>query len=157
MATVKKSASTSEDTVSKKAFFRSLEDSARQTAFPLEDFLSYLTFNEQGLIPVIAQQYDTGKVLMMAWMNSEAIQRTLTTGKMTYWSRSRQSFWVKGESSGNTQKLHTMRIDCDGDALLCLVDQVGGACHTERSNCFYFDVDTEASTVVVNESVPAWN
>ena len=137
----------------KKTFFKSIESSPQQTTFPLDVFINELTFNEQGLIPVIAQQYDTGKVLMMAWMNREAIHRTLATGKMTYWSRSRQAFWVKGESSGHTQKLHTMRIDCDGDALLCLVDQTGGACHTLRSNCFYFDVDTTASSVVVNESV----
>lgn len=139
---------------SNKAFFQSVEQNTQGTSFTLDTFLSRLTFNEQGLIPVIAQQHDTGKVLMMAWMNSKAIQKTLDSGDMTYWSRSRQSFWVKGESSGNTQKLKKMRIDCDGDALLCQVDQVGGACHTFRSNCFYFDVDTKSSSVVINESVP---
>lgn len=139
-----------------KAFFQSIETSPYQTRFPLDTFLDNLTFNEQGLIPVITQQHDTGQVLMMAWMNSGAIQKTLSSGKMTYWSRSRQAFWVKGESSGNTQTLKTMRIDCDGDALLCLVDQQGGgACHTLRSNCFYFDVDVASASVVVNETPPS--
>ncbi|QQZ27638.1 phosphoribosyl-AMP cyclohydrolase [Thiothrix subterranea] len=138
-----------------KAFFQSIEPSPCETRFPLDTVLGNLAFNEQGLIPVITQQYDTGKVLMMAWMNAESIRRTLTTGAMTYWSRSRQAFWVKGESSGNTQTLKLMRIDCDGDALLCQVDQQGGAsCHTLRSNCFYFEVDTVSSNVVVNESMP---
>jgi phosphoribosyl-AMP cyclohydrolase len=141
--------------ISHKAFFQSIEDSPYQAEFPLDEFLENLTFNEQGLMPVIAQQHDTGQVLMMAWMNIEALQKTLATGNMTYWSRSRQAFWIKGESSGHFQKLKTMRIDCDGDALLCLVDQVGGACHTLRSNCFYFDVDTTESKVVVNEAIPS--
>ncbi|MEJ2001441.1 MAG: phosphoribosyl-AMP cyclohydrolase [Maritimibacter sp.] len=96
-----------------------------------------LTYNDAGLLPVIAQEAATGEVLMLAWMNAEAVARTLETGRVTYWSRSRQSFWVKGESSGHVQKLVELRVDCDGDTLLALVEQEGPACHTNRRSCFY--------------------
>ncbi len=96
-----------------------------------------LQFNEAGLIPVIAQDAQTHEVLMLAWMSAESITRTLESGKVTYWSRSRQAFWVKGETSGNVQKLVEMRLDCDRDCLLVLVEQSGPACHTGRRNCFY--------------------
>lgn len=96
-----------------------------------------LTFNDQGLIPAIAQDADTHAVLMMAWMNAEAVTRTLATGRVTYWSRSRQAFWVKGETSGHVQELVELRIDCDRDCLLLLVRQTGPACHTGRQSCFY--------------------
>ena len=96
-----------------------------------------LKFNDQGLIPAIAQDHGTGDVLMMAWMNAESVAQTLATGNVTYWSRSRSSFWVKGESSGHVQKLVEIRVDCDRDCLLLLVDQVGPACHTNRQSCFY--------------------
>ncbi|GHG80724.1 phosphoribosyl-AMP cyclohydrolase [Pseudodonghicola xiamenensis] len=96
-----------------------------------------LIFNQAGLIPVIAQDAASHEVLMMAWMNAEAVARTLETGRVTYWSRSRQSFWVKGESSGHVQKLVDFRVDCDRDCLLVLVDQTGPACHTNRRSCFY--------------------
>ena len=99
-----------------------------------------LLFNESGLIPVIAQSEATGEILMMAWMNEEAVQRTIDTRKVTYWSRSRQSFWVKGETSGNVQQLIDLRMDCDKDCLLALVKQTGPACHTNRRNCFYTSV-----------------
>ncbi|WP_299042209.1 phosphoribosyl-AMP cyclohydrolase [uncultured Tateyamaria sp.] len=99
-----------------------------------------LTFNDQGLIPAIAQDADSHEVLMMAWMNAEAVARTLDTGRVTYWSRSRQSFWIKGETSGHVQSLVSMRVDCDRDCLLVLVHQVGPACHTGRRSCFYTDV-----------------
>ena len=99
-----------------------------------------LVFNESGLIPVIAQSEATGEILMMAWMNEEAVQRTIDTRKVTYWSRSRQSFWVKGETSGNVQQLIDLRMDCDKDCLLALVKQTGPACHTNRRNCFYTSV-----------------
>ena len=99
-----------------------------------------LVFNESGLIPVIAQSEATGEVLMMAWMNEEAVQRTIDTRKVTYWSRSRQSFWVKGEISGNVQQLIDLRMDCDKDCLLALVKQTGPACHTNRRSCFYTSV-----------------
>ncbi|SDJ42365.1 phosphoribosyl-AMP cyclohydrolase [Aliiruegeria lutimaris] len=96
-----------------------------------------LRFDAQGLIPAIAQDAGNGEVLMMAWMNAEAVSRTLETGRVTYWSRSRQSFWVKGETSGHVQKLVEMRLDCDRDCLLVLVEQEGPACHTNRRSCFY--------------------
>ncbi len=96
-----------------------------------------LTFNEAGLIPVIAQEAETGDVLMLAWMNAEAVARTLESGKVTYWSRSRQEFWVKGLTSGNVQALVELRFDCDRDCLLVLVRQSGPACHTGRQSCFY--------------------
>jgi len=96
-----------------------------------------LSYDVNGLIPAIAQAHDTGEVLMMAWMNAGAVARTLETGRVTYWSRSRQSFWVKGETSGHVQELVEMRIDCDRDCLLLLVRQVGPACHTNRRSCFY--------------------
>lgn len=96
-----------------------------------------LVYNEAGLIPAIAQDAVTHDVLMMAWMNAEAVARTLETGRVTYWSRSRQSFWVKGESSGHVQELVDFRVDCDRDCLLVLVNQTGPACHTNRRVCFY--------------------
>ena len=96
-----------------------------------------LSYNEAGLIPAIAQDADSGEVLMMAWMNAESVVRTLETGRVTYWSRSRQSFWVKGESSGHLQELIELRVDCDRDCLLVLVNQTGPACHTNRRSCFY--------------------
>lgn len=96
-----------------------------------------LKFDDRGLIPAIAQDDVTGEVLMMAWMNAEAVARTLETGKVTYWSRSRQSFWVKGESSGHVQELVDFRFDCDRDCLLVRVRQTGPACHTNRRSCFY--------------------
>ena len=90
-----------------------------------------------GLVPAVVQQHDTGEVLMVAWMDDEALRRTLTTGRATYWSRSRQEYWVKGETSGNRQWIREVRIDCDGDALLVLVDQEGPACHTGAPTCFF--------------------
>jgi len=96
-----------------------------------------LAFDARGLIPAIAQDATSGEVLMMAWMNAEAVARTLGTGRVTYWSRSRQAFWIKGESSGHVQHLVEMRVDCDRDCLLLLVDQTGPACHTNRRSCFY--------------------
>lgn len=126
-----------------KKFYYSIENSAKGTQFELDEMIAQLNFNEDGLVPVIAQQFDSKAVLMLAWMNKDAIYTTLETGKMTYWSRSRQQYWVKGESSGHTQTFKSMSFDCDGDALLCLVDQNGGACHTGRSNCFYHQVDGE--------------
>ncbi len=96
-----------------------------------------LVYNDAGLIPVIAQDNKTKEVLMLAWMNSDAVLRTLSSGEATFWSRSRKAFWVKGETSGHTQKLIDFRLDCDRDCLLMLVEQVGPACHTNRKNCFY--------------------
>ncbi|MBL3704122.1 phosphoribosyl-AMP cyclohydrolase [Sulfitobacter sp. BDSS02] len=95
-----------------------------------------LAYDEKGLIPAIAQDPD-GEILMMAWMNAESVAATLETGRVTYWSRSRQSFWIKGETSGHTQALIEMRVDCDRDCLLLIVRQTGPACHTNRRSCFY--------------------
>ncbi len=99
--------------------------------------LAEISFDPAGLVPAIAQQHDTGEVLMVAWMNADAVRETLFTGQVCYWSRSRQALWRKGESSGQTQQLVEARIDCDGDTLLLLVDQTGVACHTGRRTCFY--------------------
>jgi len=90
-----------------------------------------------GLVAAVVQQHDTGEVLMLAWMDDEALHRTLTTGRATYWSRSRNEYWVKGETSGNRQWVRDVRLDCDGDALLVLVDQEGPACHTGERSCFH--------------------
>lgn len=95
-----------------------------------------LQYNESGLICAVAQQHDTGEVLMVAWMDAEALRRTLSTARGTYWSRSRQQYWVKGETSGNIQRVLQIRHDCDGDAVLLLVDQDGPACHTGTHSCF---------------------
>ncbi len=99
-----------------------------------------LKYDANGLIPCIAQQEGTGEVLMMAWMNVDAVKKTLETGRVTYWSRSRQSFWIKGETSGHTQDLVDLRVDCDRDCLLAVVRQTGAACHTNRRVCFYTSV-----------------
>jgi len=96
-----------------------------------------LTYTADGLIPCIAQDEESGDVLMMAWMNAASIARTLESGRVTYWSRSRQAFWVKGETSGHTQDLVDFRVDCDRDCLLAVVRQEGPACHTNRRSCFY--------------------
>jgi len=96
-----------------------------------------LTYDAQGLIPAVAQDHATGEVLMLAWMNAASIARTLETGQVTYWSRSRGAFWAKGETSGHVQRLVELRVDCDRDCLLLRVDQVGPACHTNRRSCFY--------------------
>ncbi len=96
-----------------------------------------LAFNEAGLVPAVAQDAETGEVLMLAWMNAEAVRRTLATGRVTYWSRSRQSFWIKGETSGHVQELVELRVDCDGDAILVRVRQTGPACHTGERSCFF--------------------
>lgn len=96
-----------------------------------------LKFDAQGLIPAVAQDHATGEVLMLAWMNAASIARTLESGQVTYWSRSRAAFWAKGETSGHVQRLVELRVDCDRDCLLLQVDQVGPACHTNRRSCFY--------------------
>jgi phosphoribosyl-AMP cyclohydrolase len=98
---------------------------------------STLIYNAAGLIPAIAQDAASGEVLMMAWMNADAVARTLETGRVTYWSRSRQAFWVKGDTSGHVQELVDFRVDCDRDCVLVTVNQTGPACHTGRRSCFY--------------------
>jgi phosphoribosyl-AMP cyclohydrolase len=109
-----------------------------------------IAFDAQGLVPAIAQRHDTGEVLMMAWMNPAALRQTLMTGQVTYWSRSRQALWRKGETSGHTQMLKALSLDCDGDTLLLSVDQTGPACHTNRANCF-FRLATEDGLVIAGD------
>jgi len=99
--------------------------------------MAEIAYNAQGLVPAIAQQHDTGEVLMLAWMNAESVAETLATGRVCYWSRSRQALWRKGETSGNIQRLVEMRLDCDGDAVLLRVEQIGPACHTGERSCFF--------------------
>ncbi len=99
-----------------------------------------LKLNAEGLLPAIAQQHDTGEVLMLGWMDAEALQRTLSEGRVTYWSRSRQEYWTKGETSGHVQRVVEVRLDCDGDTLLVKVEQTGPACHTGAPTCFTDDV-----------------
>ncbi len=116
-----------------------------------------LKYNDAGLIPAIAQDAASGEVLMMAWMNAEAVARTLETGQVTYWSRSRQEFWVKGATSGNTQALVDFKVDCDRDCLLIEVQQAGPACHTGRRTCFYTAVRNgeEIEVVTLPEDPPS--
>ena len=117
-------------------------------SLPLKQVLDSLPYNSDGLIPAIAQQHDTGEVLMMAWMNRVSLDETLEKGRVCYWSRSRQKLWRKGESSGQVQLLKDMRFDCDGDTILLLVDQTGPACHTGRRTCFYNAVRGDRVEVV---------
>ena len=111
--------------------------------------LDRIAFNGDGLVPVIAQQHDTGEVLMLAWMTREAVAETLETGRVCYFSRSRQALWRKGESSGQVQRLISLRLDCDGDTLLALVDQAGVACHTGRRTCFFTALEDGSETAPV--------
>jgi phosphoribosyl-AMP cyclohydrolase len=105
-------------------------------ASPAPDIAARLKRDPQGLVPAVVQQHDSGEVLMVGWMDDEALHRTLTTGRTTFWSRSRQEHWVKGETSGNRQHVKEVRLDCDGDTLLVKVDQEGAACHTGDRTCF---------------------
>ena len=123
------------------------------TGFQLnrDQLLAQVQYNKDGLIPAIAQQHDTKEVLMMAWMNAAALRETLDTGRVCYWSRSRNAYWRKGESSGQVQILKSARIDCDGDTLLLEVDQTGPACHTGRRHCFFYRFD--GNQVVIDGDV----
>lgn len=117
--------------------------------------LDAVRYDAHGLVACIAQQHDTGEVLMMAWMNRAALAETLATGRVCYWSRSRQALWRKGETSGQVQQLVDIRLDCDGDALLALVDQTGVACHTGRRSCFYRALrGEELATLTAPEADP---
>ena len=117
--------------------FRQLESLPTGDSVSLSSALDELPWNADGLLPAIAQQFDSGEVLMMAWMNRDALDETLAAGRVCYWSRSRQALWRKGESSGQVQMLKELRFDCDGDTILLKVDQTGPACHTGRRDCFY--------------------
>ncbi len=131
--------------------WKMLETLPANQSVPLRDVLTQIPWNADGLIPAIAQQYDTKEVLMLAWMNAQALRETLEKGRVCYWSRSRQQLWRKGESSGQIQELKEARFDCDGDTLLLQVDQTGPACHTGRRDCFYNLV--QGDRVVVDQPV----
>lgn len=128
-----------------------LEQAGLGDSRPLAEVLAAISWNADGLIAAIAQQHDSGEVLMLAWMNRAALEETLASGQVCYWSRSRQQLWRKGETSGHRQRLVEARLDCDGDALLLLVEQQGPACHTGRPNCFYNAIRNERVCVI---SVP---
>lgn len=132
-------------------YFLALEKLENNSSLALNEVIEQLAFNDQGLIPVITQDAKTKNMLMFAWMNKEALQITLVTQKMTYWSRSRQKLWVKGETSGHVQKVVAMSFDCDGDAILCQVEQQGAPCHTGRQSCFYLNVEADNQQVIVKE------
>ncbi|GAB3270522.1 phosphoribosyl-AMP cyclohydrolase [Microbacterium lacusdiani] len=122
----------------------------------LEQRIARVAFNADGLVPAIVQQWDTHEVLMLAWLDAEALRRTLTTGRVTYWSRSRQEYWRKGDTSGSIQRIVEARIDCDGDTVLLKVDQTGPACHTGTRACFDdgegFDRDLRAVSGIADEA-----
>lgn len=120
----------------------------------IAEALGNIAFNADGLVPVIAQQHDSGEVLMMAWMNADAVRETLTTGHVCYWSRSRGKLWRKGETSGQQQRLVEFLIDCDGDTILARVDQDGVACHTGRRNCFFQSVAGSGITITQPVLIP---
>lgn len=127
--------------------FKTLEQAAAGYTTSLDSVLNAIPWNTDGLIPAIAQQYDSRDVLMMAWMNIDTLRETLSTKRVCYWSRSRQRAWRKGETSGQIQMLKQAMLDCDGDTLLLLVDQVGPACHSGRRTCFLTTLDVEQATV----------
>ena len=136
----------------KRMFFQNLEHAARNHTLLLTTLIDALAFNEQGLVPVIAQDADSGEVLMLAWMNKASLEQTLATGRLTYWSRSRNALWIKGATSGHYQQLQSLRVDCDGDALLCRVIQQGAACHTARKSCFYIEADPANHCAIIISS-----
>ncbi len=127
--------------------FKRLESFATGDSAPLAAVLEDLRWNADGLLPAISQQFDSGEVLMMAWMNRAALEETLSTGRVCFWSRSRQALWRKGESSGQVQRLKELRFDCDGDTILLKVDQTGPACHTGRRDCFFNRVEGDRLVV----------
>jgi len=119
-------------------------------------FLAAVKYNDDGLVPVIAQSFATGEILMMAWMNRETLEETLTTGNAVYWSRSRMKRWRKGESSGHVQKLREAYVDCDGDTVLIKVDQTGAACHTGAPTCFFRRLESDVVDPVIPEEAASY-
>lgn len=119
-----------------------------------DDVLEQIAFNADGLVPVIAQQHGSGEVLMLAWMNREAVAETLTTGQVCYFSRRRNTLWRKGETSGQVQRLIELRLDCDADTLLAVVDQTGVACHTGRRSCFFTALRPDGAEVIAEVQIP---
>ncbi len=127
--------------------FEQLEAADDGARVDLESILSEIKFNADGLVPAIAQAADSGKVLMLAWMNIDALRETIQSGRVCYFSRSRNALWRKGETSGHTQLLVSLRIDCDGDTILLEVEQAGPACHTNRPSCFYLHLKGDSVEV----------
>lgn len=139
------------DQVAPDALFKQLERATPEDSLPaVATLLAAVRFNTDGLIPAIAQQHDSKEVLMMAWMNRQALEETLTTRRVCYYSRSRGKLWRKGESSGQQQQLISAALDCDGDTLLLQVEQTGPACHTGRRSCFYIAVSDEQASITSN-------
>ncbi len=139
------------DHVAPNALFKQLERATPEDSLPaVSTLLDSVRFNADGLIPAIAQQHDSKEVLMMAWMNRQALEETLSTRRVCYYSRSREKLWRKGESSGQQQQLMSAALDCDGDTLLLKVDQTGPACHTGRRSCFYIAVGDDHATITSN-------
>lgn len=130
--------------------FKEIENAQKGDQFDWQELQQKLKFDKDGLIPAIAQQHDSKDILMMAWMNAKSLQETLETGRVCYWSRSRQNYWRKGEESGQIQTLKSLTLDCDGDTILMQVDQTGPACHTGRKSCFYIEVDGKKATITTN-------
>ena len=120
---------------------------------PIERVLAAIKFGPDGLVPAVAQQHDTGEILMLAWMNRDAVRASLSEGRACYWSRSRARLWRKGETSGQVQLLRELRLDCDGDAVLLLVDQQGVACHTGRRSCFFRACRDDAWVIIAEPQV----
>ena len=121
---------------------------------PIDEFLAALRYDERGLVPAIVQDRTTLQVLMMAWMNAESVQQTLASGETVFWSRSRQEFWHKGATSGNTQRVVELRVDCDGDTLLILVDAAGPACHTGEVTCFFRGLASKTAAISRSQQQP---
>ncbi len=134
-----------------KDVFADLEVVEEGTSRALDELLEALRFNDQGLIPAVAQAADSKRVLMLAWMNLASLRETLATGQVCYYSRSRRALWRKGETSGHTQRLVSLRVDCDGDALLLEIEQTGPACHTNRQSCFYLKVEGRSVRVSLDD------
>lgn len=130
--------------------FKQLEKAQLGETFEWDKLKSQIKYDKDGLVPAIAQQFDTKEVLMMAWMNALSLEETLETGRVCYWSRSRQSYWRKGEASGQIQMLKSLAFDCDGDTILLQVDQTGPACHTGRRSCFYTQVNPQGQAEITS-------
>ena len=129
-------------------------EGTKQVQEQIENALAAISFGPDGLVPAIAQQYDTGEILMLAWMNRDAVRASLDEGRACYWSRSRAKLWRKGETSGQVQLLRELRLDCDGDTVLLLVDQQGVACHTGRRSCFFRAWRDGGWTIIAEPEIP---
>ena len=131
------------------SLLKNLERAPQGETLDVDAVIAALRWNDAGLVPAIAQDAASRDVLMLAWMNEAALRETLTTGRACYWSRSRRDFWRKGETSGHAQQIREVRVDCDGDTILLLVDQTGAACHTGRRHCFYLRLDGDRAEVTL--------